>query len=281
MRRVIQSLVFAGAVAAMAVPAAAKDWQKVVIGMDLTYAPWSFTDATGAFMGFEVDVANDLCPRMKVECELTSQAWDTIIPSLEAGKFDVIIAAMAITDERRKKLAFSIPYATSARVLVTQTDTPYTTLPRRGESIDIGANPAAASAAVAALRENLNGAKIGVLTSTAQGKFLQESFRGGAEIRQYTSAEQYLLDLDAGRIDLAFDTVAYLTGIVKGPDGTDLQLVGPELSGGTLGEGFGVAIRQSDPELKALFDTAIAEARADGTLSRLSEKWFGVDISPK
>lgn len=281
MRMLSRRIALVGICSLFALPAVAKEWKKVIIGMDLSYAPWSYTDASGKFMGFEVDLANDLCARMKVECELTSQSWDTIIPSLEANKFDAIIAGMAITEERRKRIEFSIPYADSPRVFVTVKSSPYADLAIGDAVIDVQKDTEAAKAAVETLRTKLKGATVGVLTSTAQGKYLGEVLKGVVDIREYKTAEQYVLDLQAGRIDLAFDTIAYLAGTLKGPGGSEMKLVGPKLTGGTLGYGRGVGLRKSDTELKALFDNAIGAAKKDGTILKLSEKWFGVDMSPK
>lgn len=281
MNKLIRVLVVTSSISILASPTLAKDWKKVVIGMDLSYAPWSYTDANGKFMGFEVDLTNDLCARMKVECELTSQSWDTIIPSLEAGKFDAIIAGMSITEERKKKIDFSVPYAEDACVFLTTKSSSYADMPEGDKVIDLEKDATAAKAEVQKLRTRLKGATIGVLTGTAFLKFLEPALQGVSEIRQYKTAEQYVLDLEAGRIDIAFDTTSYLTGVLKGPSGADMKLVGPKLAGGALGYGRGVGLRKSDPELKALFDKAIGEAKNDGKIAALSKKWFGVDISPK
>lgn len=262
-------------------PALAKDWQTVVIGMDLSYKPWAFTDASGTFLGFEVDLANDLCARMKVKCELTSQAWDSIIPSLEAGKFDAIIAGMAITPKRLEVIDFSIPYADSPRVLLTLKSSPYAKLALTEDIYDIENGGDEAKAQIELLRTELKGATLGVLTATANVRFIETYLADAVEVRQYKTAEQYVLDLAAGRIDVAIDNLAYLGGVLAGPDGGDMVLVGPKLTGGMFGVGRGVGLRKTDPELKALFDKAIAEAKADGTIATVSDRWFGVNVAPK
>ena len=95
-------LVLAGA-------ASAKDWKTVVIGMEGAYEPYNLTDPSGKIVGFEPDVAMDVCARMKVECKIIAQDWDGMIPGLQAGKFDVIMDGMSITDERKKQIDFSRP----------------------------------------------------------------------------------------------------------------------------------------------------------------------------
>jgi len=100
-------------------PAAADDWTKVRIATEGAYAPWNFTDSSGKLIGFELDLAADLCARMGSECEIVPQAWDGIIPALNAGKYDAIMAGMSITDKRKKVISFSNAYAaTPARFVV-------------------------------------------------------------------------------------------------------------------------------------------------------------------
>src|SRR5919199_1437746 len=83
----------------------------VKIATEGAYAPWNFTGAGGKLEGFEIDLANDLCDRMKVKCEIVAQDWDGIIPALNAKKYDAIMAGMASTDERKEVLEFSRAYA--------------------------------------------------------------------------------------------------------------------------------------------------------------------------
>jgi octopine/nopaline transport system substrate-binding protein len=91
----------------LAPTAFAKDWKAVVIGMEGAYEPWNLTDSSGKIVGFEVDLANDVCKRAGLECKVIAQDWDGMIPGLKAGKFDVIMDGMSITDERKKEIDIS------------------------------------------------------------------------------------------------------------------------------------------------------------------------------
>ena len=90
------------AIALAGVPASAKDWTTVTITLEGAYAPWNMTSSDGTLIGFEPELAKILCERVKVECTLVPSGWDGMIPALNAGKFDVILDALAITDERRQ-----------------------------------------------------------------------------------------------------------------------------------------------------------------------------------
>ncbi len=94
---------------ALAIGGAAAQEKTVKIATEGAYAPWNFTGAGGKLEGFEIDLANDLCARMKVKCEIVAQDWDGIIPALQAKKYDAIMAGMNITDKRLETICFSRP----------------------------------------------------------------------------------------------------------------------------------------------------------------------------
>jgi len=79
----------------------------VKIGTEGAYPPWNAKDASGKLIGFEVDLAMELCKIMNHSCTLVEQDWDGMIPALQSGKFDAIMAGMSITQERKKKINFS------------------------------------------------------------------------------------------------------------------------------------------------------------------------------
>ena len=96
---------------AVAVSGAVAQEKTVKIATEGAYAPWNFTSAGGKLEGFEIDLANDLCARMKVKCEIVAQDWDGIIPALQAKKYDAIMAGMSVTPKREEVMSFSRPYA--------------------------------------------------------------------------------------------------------------------------------------------------------------------------
>jgi octopine/nopaline transport system substrate-binding protein len=107
------SIVVALCLGLLAGGAAAQDWSKVRIATEGAYPPWNATDSSGELVGFEVDLAKELCQRMDAECEIVAQAWEGIIPALQAGKYDAIMAGMSITEERQQVIDFTQSYWTT------------------------------------------------------------------------------------------------------------------------------------------------------------------------
>jgi octopine/nopaline transport system substrate-binding protein len=216
---------------------------------------------------------------MKVKCDIIAQEWNGIIPGLTVGKYDAIIASMGVTEERKKVVAFSRPYAKAPNGFLTAGENALKDLPDAGQSFDLAKSPKESEAAVAALKEKLAGKIIGVQTGTTAATFAGQYFKG-LDIREYPSFEQLGLELTAGRIDLAVANVTAFKAVIDAnPDGA-LVFTGPTFAGGVLGLGTtNVALRPADDKLRAAFDEAITALDKDGTTKALTEKWFGVDIS--
>jgi octopine/nopaline transport system substrate-binding protein len=261
--------------------AGAQAQKTVRIATEGAYEPWNFTGPGGQLQGFEIDLANDLCRRMNVKCEITAQDWDGIIPSLQAGKFDAIMAGMSVTDEREKVISFSRAYANAPNGFVVEKSSPLAKMPLTGERFDLARDEAAALKAIEQIKPLLKGKTIGVQGSTTHASFAEKYFKGTAEIREYKSTEAHDLDLAAGRVDAILADSTTLQGTLKKPEFKGYAMVGPNFNGGILGRGVGAGLRKADTELKGQFDKAVQEAIADGTVKKLSEKWFGLDITPR
>jgi octopine/nopaline transport system substrate-binding protein len=272
-----------GAMLALGTTATAqeKTWTKVRIATEGAFAPWNFTKPDGTLDGFEIDLYKDLCSRMKVECTIEAQSFDGIIPALNAGKFDAIMAGMSATAKREEVMAFTQAYGTTGQTFAVLKSSPLANLPLNGKIFSLATNEAGAVAAVEELKPILKGKTIGVQGSSIAANFLDKYLKGTAEIREYKTTEQHDLDLTAGRIDLIMASTAYLSGAAAKTGNEEMTLVGPRFQGGMLGRGSSVGLRKSDPELKAMFDKAITEAKADGTIEKLSMKYFGFDVTPR
>jgi octopine/nopaline transport system substrate-binding protein len=278
--RVVGLSLLGAALALGGAAAQGKKWDTVKIATEGAYEPWNFTGAGGKLEGFEIDLANDLCNRMKVKCEIVSQDWDGIIPALQAKKYDAIMAGMSITDERKKTIDFSNPYAAGPNGFLVAKNTPLANMPGTGKAYNLSTQQAEAEKAIDALKPLLKGKTIGVQTSTIHSNFADKYLKDVAEIREYKTTEQHDLDLAAGRIDAVLADATALSGTLRKPEFRDYTLVGPSITGGLLGPGVGVGLRQGETDLKQMFNDAIAAAKADGTVKRLSEKWFKIDVTP-
>ncbi len=272
-----------GAVLALgAGPAAqAKDWSKVTIATEGAYEPWNFVSPDGKLAGFEVDLAHELCNRMKVECTVVQQEWDGMIPALNAGKFDGIMAGMNTTPKRLEVIDFSSAYAAGPAGFMVPKSSSLSKLPGTGDVLNLSSTDPKNQQTIDAMRAMLKGKTIGVQVATIHANFLDKYFKDVATIQEYKTTEQHDLDLMSGRIDAAFAEASYFTTTLSKPEAKDLMLAGAEFRGGDIfGKGVGVGLRKSDTDLKAMFDKAIASMKADGSLKTLQGKWFKLDMTP-
>ena len=266
------------AAAAFAAPAVAKDWKTATITLEGAYAPWNMTNADGTLGGFEPELAKVLCERAKIDCKLVASDWDGMIPALNAGKFDVIMDALSITDERKQVIGFTIPYAATPAAFATAKDSPLANAAGTGTTIKMTPGQTGVKE-IDVLKEAFKGKTIGIQAATVYAKFIYDNFGSVATIREYKTGADRDLDLQNGRIDLGFDDAVYFANAFASANDS-LAFTGPEIAGSIWGEGEGLGIRKADTDLRDKFNEAIKSALADGTIKTLSMKWFKVDVSP-
>ena len=268
---------FLSSIAALAIFLSSAQADSIRIGTEGAYPPWNSKDASGNLIGFEVDLAKELCAIMKHECTIVEQDWDGMIPGLIMRKFDAIMAGMSITDERMKTINFSQGYADEVASLAVMKgsdlegmDTP--------EGINLSLGGSDVKSALKTLTAALAGKTIGVQTATIHQNFLESGDVGSVKVRTYKTQDEVNLDLAAGRIDAALAAAVAFTDYAE-KSGKDVVLVGPTFSGGAFGNGVGVGIRKDDTALLSDFNKAIDKARKNGKISELAIKWFGFDAS--
>jgi cystine transport system substrate-binding protein len=243
--------------AALAAPAAAADLLAAAkargtlrIAMEGTYPPFNYKDKGGQLAGYDVDVATLVAAKLGLKPVFVSTEWSAILAGLAAGKYDVIISQVGITPKRLEAFDFSTPYTySSPQLIVRKSDTArYATL------------------------ADLKGKKLGV----GQGSVFEQQAKaaGGIDVKSYPAAPENLQDLAVGRVDAALNDslmVAYLLS----------NSTLPIKAGARVGqvERMGIPVQKGNPQLKAALDKALADAAADGSLSKISVKWFGVDVS--
>ena len=255
---------------------------KIKIGTEGAYPPWNAKDASGALIGFEVELANVLCKNMGHECTIIEQDWDGMIPALQGKKFDAIMAGMSITDERKKVISFSQGYADEVASLavmkgsnlVLQRNLSAVTAP----GINLTKPNSTAKKALKTIESALAGKTVCTQVGTIHQNFLKSGDVGTVKVRVYKTQDEVNLDLTSGRCDVALAAAVAFTDYAE-KSGKAVARVGPTFSGGAFGNGVGVGIRQDDTKLIKAFNKAIDKARKNGDISRIATKWFGFDAS--
>ncbi|MDP3323122.1 MAG: transporter substrate-binding domain-containing protein [Hydrogenophaga sp.] len=246
---------------AAAAPAPASPWPELRVAIDPTYKPFTYKTESGEPAGFDVDIAKALCDELKSKCVFVEQAWDGMIPGLQAKKYDAIISSMSITEERKQAVDFTGKYYNTPSCVVVKS------------ALNLGAEAA-----------NFKGKKIGVLKASTQEKYAMGELQpAGATIVPYDAQDQVYLDIKSGRLDgTVADVVEVNGGFLSTPDGKDYACAGervPVEFEKYFGAGAGVAIRKEDTALRDALDAGIKAIRDSGKWKDLAEKHVpGVDI---
>ena len=207
--------------------------EKIKIGTEGAYPPWNSKDASGNLIGFEVELAQELCTIMKYDCTIVEQDWDGMIPALVMRKFDAIMAGMSITAERQKTITFSQGYADEVASLAVMKgsslegmDTP--------EGINLSLGGSDVKKALKTLTGELAGKTVCTQTGTIHQNFLESGDVGSVNVRTYKTQDEVNLDLTSGRCDVALAAAVAFTDYAD-KSGKPVVLVGPTFSGGAFG----------------------------------------------
>ena len=243
------------AVLALAGPALA---QNLRIGTEASYKPFAWVLPSGELTGFDVDITNALCKQMGATCEIVNQAYDGLIPALNAKKIDAIIASMFITPEREKAIAFAGPYYSVPALFVAARD----------GGLEIS-------------EDGLSRKTIGVQRGSTMADYIKATYPR-ARVQFYDTLDAATLDLASGRIDAVFADSVPLQDFLASKDGAAFGPVGePVYDAAILGSGAGIGLRQDDAELKQKFNDALAAIIASGEYKAINDKYVAVDIAPK
>jgi polar amino acid transport system substrate-binding protein/arginine/ornithine transport system substrate-binding protein len=246
------------ATSTLALPAAAQapGWAKIRVGVEGNYPPFSKMGPDGKLSGFDIDIALALCAQMKAECTLVQQEWDGMMPALRARKFDMIVASMTISEERRKAADFSDPYY----------DVPSRFVARAGAFKDHSAKA-------------LAGKRIAVLRNSPRAKHIADHYKDSQVLLVNKETDVYL-ELLAGRADVGFgSSVVSGEAFLKKPEGKGFAQVGPMVRLEAGGGGVGIAFRKGEDGLRERVNAALKAIKADGTYKRLADRYFDFDVS--
>jgi len=223
------------------------------MGIEAAYPPFNNKDASGQVVGFDKDIGDALCAKMKVECTVVTSDWDGIIPALQTKKFDFLISSMSITEERKQAVDFTDPYySNKLQFIAAKKDADFKTD-----------------------KDSLKGKIIGAQRSTLAGSWLEDHLGDDVTIKLYDTQENAYLDLQAGRLDaiLADKYVNYEW--LKSDAGKPYEFKGNPVE---ESDKIGIAVRKNDNELREKLNAALKEIIADGTYKKLNDKYFPFSI---
>ena len=253
----LRSLAVAGAIQALAIlPAAAganldaiKAAGVIKIGTEGTYAPFTYHDTSNKLVGFDVEIGEAIAKHLGVKAEFVEGKWDGLIAGLDAQRYDAVINQVGITEERKAKFDFSDPYISSKAALIVRED--------NAEIAGFG---------------DLSGKRAAQSLTSNYGKMAEEA---GAQLIGTEGFDQSIALVVQGRADATInDSLSFLDFKKKQPNA-------PVKIAATQGEAAqsGVIVRKGDPELVAAINEALKAIQADGTYKKISETYFGEDVS--
>lgn len=219
------------------------------VGTEGTYSPYSYHDDSDNLVGYDVELLRAIGEKLGVEVEFTESKWDGLIAGLDAGQYDIVADQITITDERKEKYLFSDPYTYVYGVVITRAD--YDEI---------------------SSFEDLDGKNVS-LTSSSNWAQLSESY-GASIVPTNGFSESIQLVLENRADATVNDNVTYLDYKNQQPDvNVKVAAEATEINESAI------LIRQGDEELQTRINEALAELREEGTISELSVKYFGEDIS--
>ena len=254
--------------------------QTIRIGTEGAYPPWNNLNSAGELEGAEIDFGNEACKRMGVTCEWVTQDWDGIIPALLQGKYDIIVAGMSITEERKEKVNFTTGYMTDGARFAVLKNSGLADLNIAGMAkVNLNNAGGKEQAAIGQLIAAMDGKTVCVQSSTIHQNFLEKHMSGAVDVKLYQAVDDHNLDLAAGRCDAVLADVGSIIDFMDSDGGVDVAFTGPTFSGGVFGDGVGGAVRKEDADILEMWNAAIAEMSKDGTTAEITKEWFGRDIS--
>lgn len=227
-----------------AAPNSSTSQKELIIATESSFKPFSYLDKQGQLVGFEIDLANALCKQMQADCQIVSQDWDSLIPSLNANKSDAVMAGMSITEERLNAVDFSEPYFDNTLVLIGKKDNTATI-------------------------NDIAGKAVATQQATVSAEYLQKHYPD-ANIKTYDKQDNAYLDLTAGRVEFMLSDVVPATDWLATEAGSEFEIKGMPID---IGDKVGIAVRK-DSSLKADFDAALASLKTNGKYDEIVAKYF-------
>lgn len=217
----------------------------VRIATESSFKPFSYMDNQGNPVGFEIDLANAMCKEMKVECKISSEDWDSLIPGLNAKKFDAIMAGMSVTPERSQSVLFSQPYFQNKLVLVAKKD----------QAVGL---------------KDVAGKTVAVQQATVSAEYLEKN-HPTAQIKNYDKQDNAYLDLAAGRVDFMLSDLVPISDWLKTDAGKGFEVKGEPID---INDSVAIAVRKDDNALADQFNAALQTLKSNGEYDKIAQKYF-------
>jgi ABC-type amino acid transport substrate-binding protein len=225
---------------------------KITVATEAAYPPFNYLDRKGLPAGFEMELAQEACQRIKAECEFAAFKWDDLIPGLIDKKFDVIMSSMEVTSERRKRMGLSRRYYLSPGAFIAAKGAPFDGPPSL-----------------------LRNKRIGIQKDSTHADWADKSFRRSAQLKRYNTLAEALHALTIDEVDAVFGDKAQLWLWSQKPDGKCCEIVGQDIKDNqTLGLGVAAGLRKEDAKLRDALNKAFGEMITDGTYKKINDKYF-------
>ena len=229
-----------------------KERGNIVVAMEGTWAPWTYHDDNNDLVGYDVEVAQNIAEKLGVEVEFVEGEWDGLLAGLETGRYDIMVNGVGVTDERAEKYNFSTPYAYNKTAVIV-----------RGDYDEISS------------MEDLKGKKT---ANTITSTYASQAEAYGATVTGVDDLNQ-TIELLSNRIDATLNAEVVFNDYKKEHPDSNIKIA----TYSDQVEEIAIPIRKGDDTVTLLdaVNDALDEMAKDGTLTELSEKYFGMDISKK
>ncbi|MDH2080302.1 ABC transporter substrate-binding protein [Pseudomonas atacamensis] len=222
------------------------------MGIEAAYPPFNNKDSSGQVVGFDKEIGDALCAKMKAECSVVTSDWDGIIPALNAKKFDFLISSLSITEERKAAVDFTDPYYSNKLQFIAP------------KNVDFKTD-----------KDSLKGKTIGTQRATLAGTWLEDTYGDDIKVSLYDTQENAYLDLTSGRVDAILADKYANYDWLKTDAGKNYEFKGDPV---VESDKIGIAVRKGDNELRNKLNAALKEIVADGTYKKINDKYFPFSI---
>lgn len=225
------------------------DSGKFILGLDATFKPMGFTDEQDNIVGFDIDLAEEVCKRMGVELVKQPVDWDTKEQDLNAGKIDCIWNGLSVNEERAEIMNLSDPYMKNDMIFVVRTESEIAT------------------------QADLDGKTVAVQSGSTAQEILADSGMNITPVELATNVE-CLQQLDLDLVDAVF-----MDSVVANYEITTTGKAYTILPDGLSPEEYAIGFRKGDQALRDEVQKILSEMKADGKVEEISTKWFGSDVT--